>query len=220
MPPFIPLKKLITKSPKKFPSPPKRQQKKFYYLAGEITLIHAGIEQDLKDVLIEDWEVPEEKVERLYGKELRKFYLKKLKELSIPKVYWEEFSKLMNRFEEASEKRNDIIKATYGYLSQTKEIFRYDLKLRRNSNPAIDSELLKKKWMKIVTFDELDDLSLELGQIREMNFQLCKGIFLEKSAFVEKLKRLGVPIPSHAIKNPYKYIADQAAQQTNENQHL
>jgi len=165
------------------PIPPKEQQERFYSLIGKLTLIHAGIEQDLKGVLIEDWKFPEEKVEKLYGKNLRISFLKNLRTCQIPEIDYAGYSNLMDRFEYASEKRNDIIKATYGYLAPTSEIFRYDLKTQRNYEPAMRfNDGQKREWMKIVSFDELEDLIFKLGQIRKGIFQLSKKIYLEREA--------------------------------------
>lgn len=175
-------KKFPNESQKTIPVPTKKQQERFYYLVGKITLIHAGIEQDLKGVLIEDWKVLENQVEKLYGYNLRKWFLKYLKEFRIPKDYYEEYSKLMHRFGVASEKRNDIIKATYGYFEPAGQIFRYDLKIHRNCNPDMKfNDGQEKEWMKIVTFEELEKLASELGQIREHIFQLSKRFYIEKN---------------------------------------
>lgn len=163
------------------PIPPKEQQEKFYNLVGKVTLIHAGIEQDLKGVLIEDWKIPENQVEKLYGKNLRKDFLKNIKACQIQETYYTAYSNLMNRFEDASEKRNDIIKATYGYLEPAGKIFRYDLKIQRSCHPEMKfNDGREKEWMKIVTFEELENLASELSRVREYIFQLSRKIYLEK----------------------------------------
>lgn len=174
-----------TLSGRAIPIPPKEQQEKFYTLVGKITLIHAGIEQDLKGVLIEDWKIPEERIEKLYGHHLRKGFLKHLKELSIHEFYYKEYSKIMDIFDLTSEKRNDIIKATYGYLEPAGKIFRYDLKIHRRFSPKMKfNDGQEKEWMKIVTFDDLEILIRELGQIREQIFQLSRRIYIEKNWFL------------------------------------
>lgn len=167
---------------RKIPIPPKEQQEKFYSLIGKLTLVHAGIEQDLKGVLIEDWKFPEAQIEKLYGKDLRKGFLKKIRARHVSEIYCKTYSELMNRFTEASEQRNDLIKATYGYLEPSDKIFRYDLKLQRTYKPEMRfNDGHEKDWMKIVSLDDLEMLIKELGQIREGIFQLSKKIHLERA---------------------------------------
>lgn len=168
---------------KKIPIPSKEQQERFYFLIGRITLIHAGIEQDLKGVLIEDWKIPESQVEKLYGKNLRNGFLKNIKACRILEINYAAYAHLMDRFRDASEKRNDIVKATYGYLEPADKIFRYDLKIQRSCKPDMKfNDGREKDWMKITSFDDLENLAFELGQIREEVFQLSKRIYLERFA--------------------------------------
>ncbi len=184
MPNFIPIKRIAQSIPRVIPVPPKDDQEKFYSLIGKLTLIHAGIEQDLKGVLIEDWKIPENHVEKLYGKNLRKGFLKNIKAYQLSEIYYKEYSNLMDRFGNASEKRNDIIKATYGYYEPAGQIFRYDLKIHRNCKPDMKfNDGQKQRWMKFVTFDDLENLACELTQIRENIFQLSKRIYIERNWF-------------------------------------
>lgn len=86
-------------------------EKEFYFLIAKVALAHANIEQELKEVLSRDWDVPE--TFKLYGRKLRTRFLEVLKEGKLPPEFYLEYEALINQFRDASEKRNNIIKASY-----------------------------------------------------------------------------------------------------------
>lgn len=142
--------------------------------------MHAGIEQDLKGILIEEWNMPEDIVEKKYGHKLRKFFLESIKQQNINEKYYITYLALIDRFWKASEKRNEFVKTTYGLMEQTGEVFRYDLKARGKFDPQMDFNQWKKKAVKTVTLEELQSLIDEFAQIREAIFQLSAMIFVER----------------------------------------
>lgn len=170
--PFALLKKVAGQSPV--------QPDEFFWFIGRITFTHAGIEQDIKGVLIEDWDMPENKVNGLYGFQLRTFFLESIKALNISEKYYMAYKAIIDRFWEASGKRNDLIKAAYGLTKQNRSVFKYDFKLRGKYSPEMNYDEWKKKGTRIITSEELKSLIKELDQIREDYFQLSRHVFLER----------------------------------------
>lgn len=154
----------------------------FYPLIGQITIMHAGIEQDIKSVLNEDWDICAETTERKCGLVLRKFFLEKINAFKIPQKDYQEYEKIIDRFRKASDKRNDIVKATYGLTKDTREVFKYDLKARGQYDHKMALENWLRKGSRVITSEELKSLIQDLSKIREDYFQLSRKVFLEKTA--------------------------------------
>lgn len=167
------------KLPKAIPSITGVKPEVFYPLIGKLSLIHAGIEQDLKGVLIEDWNILEDEVEWRYGRALRIFFLKSIKELGISNNYYEQYSTIIERFWKASIKRNELLKASYGLVGENRSIFRYNPTARGKYEPEMDLRKWLQKGGRIISLKELQNLINELAQIREDNFQLSRKVFLE-----------------------------------------
>lgn len=153
----------------------------FFPLIGRMTLIHAGIEYDIKGVLSEDWKVPHDKVEGLYGFRLRQFFLKQMKQSDTPEKYYKEYSELIDRYWKASEKRNQLVKASYGLMRNNGEVFQYDRENSGEYDPRIGITEWLEKGGKIISLEEMHILIKELACIREEFFQLCRRVFIENA---------------------------------------
>lgn len=154
----------------------------FYHFIGKIALIHAGIEYDMKYVLIEDWGILEEKISGVHGFRLRTYFLKKIKDLGISDGYYNSYEKIINRFWGASEKRNELIKATYGLAHESGNVLRYDRKARGEFDPEMEFKKWVEKGGKVIAIHELENLMNELARIRESFFQVSKAVYLSRAA--------------------------------------
>ncbi|MFK8028456.1 MAG: hypothetical protein AB8C40_10400 [Gammaproteobacteria bacterium] len=194
----------------------KRSQDRFYRLIGEIALTHAGTEQDLKNVLIVDWEIPKKferngkqiNLDKLHGKVLRKEFLKKLEEHLIPEEHLGKYKELCLRFWKLSDRRNDTLKAIYAFNHTTAEISIVHEKNHANFDSSIGYEEFLKSWMPKIEIDELQKLLNDLSALRQEFMNLRAIIFREKLHLHSELcSEIGESYPLYATKNPYLYKA-------------
>lgn len=157
----------------------------FYVYIGKITLIHAGIEQDLKGILLEEWDIPQEEINKNYGHRLRKFFLKHAKQNSLNEEVYEQYAVLMDRFGVASEKRNELIKADYSLTRDTGDVYKHDIKTRGRYDSDMDFIEWFKKGARLISHEEVTGLISELGQIRKANFELSRQNFLGKKELIK-----------------------------------
>lgn len=183
-------------------------QKKFYSLIGEITLLHAGIEQDLKNTLLYEWDVPEEeRVEKLYGKQLREKFLKAIKNRLIPDDMYQEYSNLLEEFKDLSYRRNDTVKALYGFNSETAEGSKINEKYIRKINPNISFEERVKAWMPKIDMDDITSLKNDLAKLRGNLLQIRIKVQRDKQKMFEGFfSVVGSSVPEYAFNNPYIYL--------------
>jgi len=191
-------------------------QTRFYCLIGKIALTHAGIEQDLKNTLVVDWEVTEinkligkeVKLDKLYGKSLREKFPKLLKELLIPPKYLEEYKTLCQAFWTASERRNATLKAIYAFDQETAEVSRVHEKNHAKWDRSLTYEELIEAWLPKIEMSDLQELREDLLDIRN-RFNSVRGeIFVDKMRLHSELcSEIGKSYPLHAFKNPYLYRA-------------
>lgn len=191
-------------------------QCRFYRIIGEIALTHAGIEQDLKNTLIVDWEIPEKKenkpkhnLEYLNGKRLKKLFLELLQSVFLPEEYFERYKNLCDDFENISETRNDTLKAVYSFNQGTAAIFQVHEKEHAKYDTNRDYEEWINAWMSNVEFIELEGLKTDLHSLRRKFMNLRAEIFSDKIKLHSQLcSKIGKAYPAYAFKNPYRYQKD------------
>jgi|MDSW01.1.fsa_nt_gb hypothetical protein len=195
----------------------KRKQDQFYCLMGKIALTHAAIEQDLKNTLIVDWEVPDilkEKgqtvsIGKLFGERLKKRFFKEIKKLYIPDHFLEEYKTLYDEFWNLSIQRNEVIKALYSFNTDTAEISQVHEKNFRKYDGAISYEEMLKAWLPSVNLDCSEELLNNLTKLRENFTHLRHRIFIEKLNLATQLgSEKGKIYPEYIFKNPYLYKAE------------
>lgn len=187
-----------------------RRKKDFHSLIGQITLAHAGIEQNLKAVLTCDWGLPEE-AEFMCGGKLINHFKKEIKKTGLPESKCAQYKRLCAQFKEISRSRNNILKALYGHNSESLEIFQLNQIAHNNMFQIMKEndnnfEDFKKKWMKTVEEEELQSLLNSLNKMAE-EFQLLRSkIFCEKTKLHSSFySKIGDSHPAYASKNPYLY---------------
>lgn len=210
---YSPYRKLIEKFRK---NRLRRSQDRFYRVIGKIALMHAGIEQDLKNVLLVDWEVPETfqrsgksvNLEMLHGKVLRKEFLRILKEHLIPIEHLDRYKELCEIFWEISDRRNNTLKAIYAFNEETAEISMVHEKNHAKFDGSIDYEAFIASWMPKVDLSNLESLLTDLSDLRKEFMKLRGTIFSEKMKLHSELcSEIGKSYPLYAMKNPYSYRA-------------
>lgn len=194
----------------------KRKQNQFYCLIGQIALMHAGIEQDLKNTLMVDWDVPEifehngkrKNMDSLYGNQLRKIFLKFLEEFLIPEVNLNEYKALCHDFRELSDKRNDTLKAIYAFNQDTVEVSKIYEKNYGKYDGSVSFEEMVNSWMPKVDLSVLQDLYKALVNLRQKFMNVRGFIFSDKIRLSSELcSEIGKTYPTCAFKNPYLYRA-------------
>ena len=146
------------------------RQKKHYEDIGKITLLHAGIEQNLKFTLYCDWGIPDKiktsrakkkkKLKYVFGKELTETFLLKLKEISCPLKWVTKYEILLEELNTLSEKRNEILKSFYGHNEDNLEIIKINEIAWKNMRQIMkdnnnDFDDFRKKWLKPVNHNEI-----------------------------------------------------------------
>ncbi len=188
----------------------------FFCLMGKIALTHAAMEQDLKNTLIVDWGTPEKiihnekqiNLDSLYGQQLRKTFLKLLKNSFIPTEKYEEYKALCDEFWKLSKKRNDAIKAIYAFNHETGEVSKVHEKNHSKYDTSMSFEEIINSWIPKVDMTELKNLYQELINLKQKFMNLRYSIFSDKMKLTSELcSEIGKAYPASAFKNPYLYRA-------------
>jgi len=194
----------------------KRKQDQFYCLIGQIALTHAAIEQDLKNTLMVDWEVPEQfeedgktvVVEKCFGEKLKKRFLKEIKKRLIPDEQLNKYKALYKEFWALSEKRNKTLKALYSFNQDTAEVSQIHQKNHGKYDGSMTYEEMVNSWMPKTNISELEKLHAALVDIRQRLANVRGFIFTDKiKLFTELCSEIGKTYPLYARQNPYLYKA-------------
>lgn len=195
----------------------RKTKNNFYGKIGEITLLHAGIEQDLKNTLLVDWDAPEKSMRNgrevnlnfLYGQKLRKEFLRALKELLAPQEHLLSYKSLCDEFAEISSKRNDTLKAIYSFNNQTSEIHKVHEKNHAKYDDKQSFEQHIQAWIPKIDIDDIQTLKIDLEKLRQEFINIRVKIFSEKLRLHGELCcEIGKTYPLYALKNPYLYMAN------------
>lgn len=202
-----------------------RGKNQFYCLMGQIALMHAAIEQDVKNTLICDWDVPQEfpekyedssgkskentiVIERQFGERLKKRFFKELKRCLIPQNELEEYKELYGKFWKLSDRRNTAIKSIYSFNEGASEISRIHEKHHANFNGEVSYEELLSAWLPKINLKDMYLLLKELTDLRGEFNELRFGVYRNKiKLFTDLCSVDGQSYPQYAIKNPYLYEA-------------
>lgn len=201
----------------------KRKQNQFYCLIGQIALTHAGIEQDLKNTLMVDWDVPEiielegrkKDLNLLYGWKLQKEFLRTLAESLIPREFLEEYKALCDEFRMLSNKRNDALKAIYSFNQETAVVSKIYEKSHDKYDKSMTLEEMVNLWAPKVDLSGLQDLYKDLANLRQKFINVRCFIFSDKIRLHSELcSEIGKMYPISAFKNPYLYRASLEKEKT------
>lgn len=189
-------------------------QREFFEVIGQITLTHAGIEQDLKNTLIDDWGLGKEcrhgkknvNLEHLYGKRLRCLFINKLEDMLIPEKYLNQYTSLRDEFRKLSDKRNEALKANYAFNRDTATISRIQEKEQRKFDTKSSHEEMFNAWMPCVGIAELEGLLSDLQVLRREFMKQRIEVKKDKSKLIIELcSEPGKSYPAYAFTNPYRY---------------
>jgi len=202
----------------------KNNQKEFYSLMGQIALTHAGIEQDIKNVLMCDWDVPENfkeeyfheesktiklrtvKVDELFGERLKKRFFKEIKKRLIPDGMLKGYKQLYKELHELSLLRNKSVKAIHSFNTDGNSIHKIIQKNHGKFKSDLSYDEMVSSWMPVVNLIEHNDLLDKLIKIRQKFRNLQVKVSIDKSALHSKLCcEIGKTYPGYAFKNPYIY---------------
>lgn len=168
----------------------KRTQQKLFLLIGEITLIHAGLEQRMKTVLIKYTNPSAKERKKIFGGQLRDLFKGKISYIALSSELNLRMSDWIERFESISIKRNDSVKTMYSYDHQNLGIASVDdtvfVSYRKEGNAA------KKdisSWIVPTELNDLDIIRKDLKKLQEEMFYIEWD--LRKNSF----SNLGVKIP-------------------------
>jgi hypothetical protein len=193
-------------------------QETFYNVIGQITLVHAGVEQELQNQLIDEWLVPEantkgkNKVTYMCGKKLQQRFLKEIEDRLIPVRFLEQYKEEISNFENLSEVRNDTLKAIYSFNLETSEISRINEEYRRHwmgkYKDMSHQEFIKKHYQS-VTISELMSLLQNLTEVAIKLRSIHAHVWTEKLHLsMSFCKKPGDSMPSYASKLPYIYLKE------------
>ena len=191
-----------------------QEKLQFYALIGEIALLHAGVEQNVKNVLICDWGVPEVFfedgkeviIEKHFGEKLKKRFFREIRKRVIPQNYFDEYKILYKRFSELSDQRNAALKAIYAFDEKTSKIYQIHQKNHGKFNESKSFEEMVSSWMPKVDLTGLRDLRDNLQKMRGEFLNIQAKIFTDKIKLHGSLCcEIGKTYPGYAFKNPYLY---------------
>jgi len=194
----------------------KQKKNEFYCLIGQIALIHAGIEHDLKNTLMVDWGAPENftlkgkklNLDYLYGRKLRIVFLEILAELLVPSDKLKEYEMLCDEFRVLSEKRNDTVKAIYSFNQDTAVLSKIHEKNHGKYYVSMNYEEYLNSWMPKIDVSESKDLCQALVNLRQKFMNVRGSIFVDKIRLQSELcSEIGKTYPASAFTNPYMYRA-------------
>lgn len=201
-------------------------QKSLYANVGQVALLHAAIEQSLKETLINDCGIPREfneakldnngrekvdadgyveqgivRIERLYGERLQKRFLKSLKVGNAPSKFTTSYREHFKRLDKLSQKRNAFVKTRYSFDQENASIRRVSIFDMKNPESLSD-------WIKPISAREFEELTRDLMQLARdfemLRFQVSK----DKHQLFDILFSKEKSIPSLAFSNPYIFADD------------
>lgn len=193
---------------------------RFKLAIADVTLSHAAIEQDLKNELLYEWEIPATitrankpplLTNRLHGERLTKVFKQVIKAHFAPTEFQKSFSSWAKQFTAASKERNDTLKATYSFDLEKGKIIKvnfehfYDDEKKQNIAYVefVDSWLQKIDYRNVKALARrLEKLHLELrkinGKIKMDKMRVYSSLF----------SKAGDTAPAYAVKNPYYYLEE------------
>lgn len=152
----------------------KIRQKYFYSVVGELTLLHAGIEQDIKNILSTDMGLEREEIEWTCGDKLRKKFKKKVNTDVRQARDRENCLEWIQRFHELSDDRNNFVKASYSFNIDTARISLY--REQEVSQHIMDSD--GERIGEVVVLSKPIELVDSLGALRvSLLTQRVQGVF-------------------------------------------
>jgi len=203
------------------------QRKDFYALIGEITLTHAAIEQDLKNLLLHEWKISpkvklpgkkedkEVDIETLHGWKLGKTFLTLMSLCQLPQVFHEQYSNLFKEFEAISKERNETLKALYSFDKNEGHAFKMDMNYFHSPKKDLKMESIEdfqahvNRWLQKADPQKLQDLKESLLNMRQKFLKLQCEVWSDKmKKFQSFFKGVGSTIPELAMSNPYLYVQE------------
>lgn len=157
---------------------------KLYLLVGKITLIHAGLEQEIRATLVGEFGHPYEKKDSKEfndsGFPLRKMFKEIVNKSSMEDLDKQKITSWCEEFEKLSKDRNDAVKAAYSFNEGEHKITKINMVNFRGRSQRKEAPDDIFGWMSDVPFDQLEEIAKKSDKLRRELFEINWHLFRKK----------------------------------------